>query len=79
MSQSLSQALQKANQLVQAEANKLLIWRELLIILQGIIPGFVLVGYAPVNEMDEHTADEWDNETFDDFGTKAIAECESRM
>lgn len=78
MNEQLAQALQKANELVQAEAQKYTIWKALLAILQGIVPGFVLPGFGEVNEMTEATGESWDDATFDAFGNATIAECESR-
>ena len=74
----LAQALQKANELVQAEAQKYVIWKALLEILQGIVPGFILPGFGAVNEMTEETAEEWSDSQFDQFGNETIAECNLR-
>lgn len=76
----LQQGIQKAIELVNAEAGKLLIWRQLIIILQGIVPvPFILPGFGDVGEMDEHTADAWDDATFNAFGNAAQSECQQRI
>ena len=74
----LAQALAKANQIVQEEAIKRELLKELLAILHAIIPGFILPGFGAVNELDEEWADQRTDAECDQFASETIAECEAR-
>ena len=75
----LAAALQKANALVVAEAEKYILWKALLDALKVLEPWVILPTFGTVETMDYGTGEGYTYQDFDSFGNESKAVIEARM